>query len=100
MEALFWPLAVVVVVAGVAAWLQEQRTWQDVHAAAGYRPDSAVRLHHALRAAGVRSRYRAVGTGASFASLGNATNQTVKVLVHRDDLHRAREVAARLRSEG
>ncbi|MEX2430543.1 MAG: hypothetical protein WD645_01330 [Dehalococcoidia bacterium] len=89
-------LLVVLAVGFIASKVHDHRTWKEFYAAPGYRPDAATRLHAALRFRGVRCKYETVGLGNNFAGMGNATNQTLKVLVHRDDLSAARQVKAEM----
>lgn len=95
-------LLLIVIVGGVTGavfLILERRTWQEFHVSRGH-DATAAQLHHALRAAGVRCRYRVGNSGALFSQLGGAMSriQETRVLVHRNDLHRAHEVRAAVRA--
>lgn len=71
--------------------------WQELTVVRGNRPEYATRLHDMLRRQGIRSVYRVVGTGAGHPAGGiGSVSQNIKLLVHRDDFHRARQVMAQM----
>lgn len=74
------------------------RTWVSLTSEPGVRPEFVTRLYARLRAAGVRSRYKVVGTGGG-ATLGGISHyrQTVEIQVHKDDLYRARRIMIEMR---
>jgi hypothetical protein len=77
----------------------EGRVWKEFWVAQGDRPDYATRLFSVLQSQGVRCRYQVVGlSGGSFggAAMNSAASQTFKVLVHRDDLYRARQAMSQM----
>jgi hypothetical protein len=77
----------------------EGRVWKEFWVARGDRPDDATRLFSVLQSQGVRCRYQVVGlSGGTFggAAMNSAAGQTFKVLVHRDDLYRARQAMSQL----
>ena len=79
--------------------LFEGRVWKEFWVSRGDRPDYATRLFSILESRGVRCRYQVVGpSGGTIGgvSINTAAGQTFKVLVHRDDLYKAREVMSRL----
>jgi hypothetical protein len=94
------PLGVVVAAIALVGWVREQRTWIQLHAAATYRPDEVVRLHGELRRAGIRCRYRTVGQRQIFDAGTTGRNQTMTIVVHRDDESRAHAVLAEMRRRG
>lgn len=79
----------------------ESRTWKEFWVARGDQPDYATRLYGVLQGQGVRCRYQVVGPAASGMggfTMHTASSQTLKVLVHRDDLYTARQVMSQLES--
>ena len=78
--------------------LEGLRTWVPLTSEPGVRPEFVTRLYSRLRSAGVRAKYKVVGTGGG-ATLGGISHyrQTVEVQVHKDDLYRARRIMTELR---
>lgn len=76
------------VVSQALGLLFHPRLWEDFWMEAGHRVEFAVRVQMALSAEGIRCWYQVVGPGVR--SGGSSAGQTVKVLVYRDDLYRAR----------
>lgn len=78
--------------------LFEGRTWKEFWVARGDQPDYATRLYGVLQGQGVRCRYQSVGPPGVGVGGGAQTGaaQTLKVLVHRDDLYKARQVMSQL----
>jgi hypothetical protein len=70
--------------------------WVDLVADPGHRPEYTIKLYHALVNRGVRARYRVVGVGGGPGTPIGSVGQTIKIIVHRDDLGRAREIQTRL----
>ncbi len=90
-------LGAVVVTVGVVAWVRERRTWQTILAVPARDPVPAlasVLQYHALRQAGLRSRYKLAHAGFALHQAHSSLNQTAEVKVHRDDLARAHQVRA------
>lgn len=97
-ELLFIALLIVGAVFGALLSLRAKSTWREFHAGDG-RSHAAPALYQALRRGGVRCRYRVGTSGALLCSDGPMSRiQAVTVLVHRDDLHRARQVQSALRA--
>lgn len=69
--------------------------WVQFGGAAGHHPESLVRLFSNLQAAGVRCRYRTF-SGGTMTQGGSGAAVSMVILVHRDDLPKAHEVADRI----
>jgi hypothetical protein len=68
-------------------------SWRQLTAVRGNRPDHVTRIHSILRSHGVRCTYQVVGTGGGTPAGGiGAVSQTIKLLVHRDDFHKAKQI--------
>jgi len=98
-EMLVVPLAIVLLGAAAYGWMREQRTWVRFFGASGRDQAEALRIHSALRAAGVRCRYKFAHAGLQRPDGGTIPQTTAIVQVHRNDVHRANEVRAKLRDE-
>ena len=98
MDPLIATVTVALAVLGAAMLIAERRRWAELHVEHGP-PRVSGRLHGALRAQGLRSRYQ---VRTSLACVGGpmARIQEARVLVHRDDLRRARQVQSALRDDG
>ena len=93
------PVAVLLLGAVAYGWMREQRTWVRYFGASGRDQAEALRIHSALRSAAVRCRYKLAH--ASLQRPGGDTIPQTKAIVHvhRDDVHRANEIRAKLRDE-
>ena len=99
MEVVYLALLLGVAAIGAVRMLMERRRWQELYVAHGRNNAIAARLHAALRAEGIRCRYRVGNSGALFSADGAMSRSLeARVLVHRVDLHRARQVQADLRA--
>lgn len=66
----------------------------------GNRPEYAARLHAILRQRGIRSAYHVVGTGGGSPAGGiGSVSQSIKLMVHRDDYHQARQIVWEIERE-
>lgn len=92
-------LFVAVIGGGGFAWIREQRTWTQLQAAPAHRSADVTRLYHALLREDLRVRYKVTSPMMSASGLHRGGTQTAVVLVHRDDLPRAREIQSTLHRE-
>lgn len=77
--------------------VREGGRWKQLTAQPGNRPEYVTGLHSALRHHGIRCVYHVVGTGGGTPAGGiGAVGQTIKLLVHRDDFHRARRIMSQI----
>lgn len=79
----------------ITAWLERLRRggqWTELTADPGHRPEETIAVFHHLQREGVRARYRVVGIGGGPGTPIGSVGQTISLIVHRDDVHRAREL--------
>lgn len=79
-------------IGSLLAQLRRGGTWTELSADPGHRPEEAIALYHALRRHGIRVKYRVVGVGGGPGTPIGSVGQTISVIVHREDFHRAQRV--------
>lgn len=72
--------------------LRRGGVWTELSADPGHRPEEAITLYHTLRHQGIRVKYRVVGVGGGPGTPIGSVGQTISIVVHREDFHRAQRV--------
>jgi hypothetical protein len=72
--------------------LRRGGVWTELSSDPGHRPEHTIALYHSLRRNGIRVKYRVIGIGGGPGTPIGSVGQSISILVHRDDFHRAQHV--------